>query len=73
MLAQIGELTTHISDEFKDTHLEIPWKDIRGMRNVAAQHYGNFSPKYLWQTINEDIPELRWFCEFQLSKNDKPL
>jgi len=65
---QIGELTTHISDEFKNMHTEMPWRDIRGMRNVAAHHYGEFSAKYLWQTIIEDIPALRRFCESSTSK-----
>jgi len=64
---QIGELTTHLSTEFRNTFSEIPWKDIRGMRNVAAHHYGDFSAKYLWQTVEEDIPVLRQFCEKQLS------
>ena len=66
-ILQIGELTTHLSTEFRNTFSEIPWKDIRGMRNVAAHHYGDFSAKYLWQTVEEDIPVLRQFCEKQLS------
>jgi len=66
-ILQIGELTTHISTEFISKYPEIPWKDIRGMRNVAAHHYGDFSAKYLWQTIEDDIPELRKFCEQRLN------
>lgn len=65
-ILQIGELTTHLSLEFINAYTDIPWKDIRGMRNVAAHHYGDFSPKYLWQTIEDDIPILRQFCEERL-------
>ena len=74
-ILQIGELTTHLSSEFTDAFSEIPWKDIRGMRNVAAHHYGEFSVKYLWQTVVEDIPKLREFCEARLTEkcNDEPL
>jgi len=67
-ILQIGELTTHISDEFKSMYTEIPWRDIRGMRNIAAHHYGEFSATYLWQTIIEDIPAFRQFCESSMSK-----
>jgi len=67
-ILQIGELTTHISTEFKNTYPDIPWSDIRGMRNVAAHHYGDFSAKYLWQTVEEDIPKLHQFCEERLSE-----
>ena len=65
-ILQIGELTTHISADFKNAYPDIPWSDIRGMRNVAAHHYGDFSAKYLWQTVEGDIPKLRWFCEERL-------
>ena len=41
-LMQIGELSTHLSEEFKETYKKIPWKQIRGMRNVVAQN------KFIW-------------------------
>ena len=28
---QIGELAKHLSDEFLESHKEIPWKEIKGM------------------------------------------
>ena len=40
-LMQIGELAGNLSDEFKDSHKEIPWRAIRGMRNVVAHEYAN--------------------------------
>jgi uncharacterized protein with HEPN domain len=65
---QIGELTTHISAEFRKAHADIPWQDIRGMRNIAAHHYGDFSAKYLWDTIQGDIPDLRAFCDARIAE-----
>lgn len=35
-LLQIGELVKKLSDEFVQSHTTIPWKAIRGMRNVVA-------------------------------------
>jgi uncharacterized protein with HEPN domain len=65
---QIGELTTHISTEFRMAYPDIPWQDIRGMRNIAAHHYGDFSVKYLWDTIQVDIPDLRIFCNERIAE-----
>jgi uncharacterized protein with HEPN domain len=70
-ILQIGELTTHISTEFRQTYTDIPWQDIRGMRNIAAHHYGDFSAKYLWDTVQGDIPELRKFCEARITEHEK--
>jgi len=61
-ILQIGELTTHLSDEFKALHSEIPWQDIKRMRNVAAHGYDKFEHKYMWGTMTEDVPALREFC-----------
>jgi uncharacterized protein with HEPN domain len=60
---QIGELTTHLSDDFKTTYDKMPWQDIKSMRNIAAHHYGRFDVKKLWETITEDIPEMKAYCE----------
>jgi len=61
-IIQIGELTTHLSEGFKTEHSHIPWRDIKGMRNIAAHHYGRFDSQKLFETITEDIPALREFC-----------
>jgi uncharacterized protein with HEPN domain len=60
---QIGELTTHFSDEFRDTYNKVPWSQIRGMRNVVANHYGKIDKETLWETLNEDIPVLKEYCK----------
>jgi uncharacterized protein with HEPN domain len=61
-ILQIGELTTHLTDDFKQKYSAQPWRDINGMRNIAAHHYGSLNVKILWNTINKRIPELREYC-----------
>ena len=58
-IAQIGKLTAHFSDEFKEEHSEIPWREIKGMRNILIHEYHTASPKTIWETATEDIPSLR--------------
>jgi uncharacterized protein with HEPN domain len=61
-ILQIGELTKHLSDDFKACYTDIPWKQIVNMRNVAAHGYGDFSVDYLWDAIVDDVPKLRDYC-----------
>jgi len=54
----IGEAATNISPEFKDTHSEIPWRDIIGMRNHLVHAYFDIDIPLTWKTVIEDIPPL---------------
>ncbi len=65
---QIGELAKHLSDDYKQyTCDEIPWHQIQGIRNVIAHEYGKVDADSLWETLTEDIPKLREFCEQQIA------
>ena len=61
-ILQIGELAANLSDEFKVEHNKAPWQKIKGMRNIAAHHYGKFDVEIMFNTIEERIPELRDYC-----------
>lgn len=62
-IQSIGELVNHLSDDFKKFHSDIPWAQIRGMRNHFAHDYYEMNHEIIWNTATEDIPELRKFCE----------
>jgi uncharacterized protein with HEPN domain len=68
-LLQIGELTTHLSDELKEAHSEIPWRRIKSMRNFAAHEYENFNLVYLLEAINDNAPALRDYCGKIIQQN----
>lgn len=59
---QIGELTTHFTEEFKNTYNEMPWNQIKALRNVVAHNYGKIDKEILWETILNDIPKLQDYC-----------
>lgn len=59
---QIGELSGHLTEKFKKTYDGVPWRNIKGMRNMVAHEYGGINITTLWETINEDIPMLRDYC-----------
>lgn len=66
-ILQIGELANRLTEDYRAmTESQIPWRAIRGLRNIVAHHYGKIDYKSLWETIDQDIPVLREFCENQI-------
>jgi len=57
-----------LSEEFRSLHEEMPWREIKRMRDKAAHHYGTFDVNTLWETVTEDIEPLKDFCVTCLDK-----
>ncbi len=55
----IGEAVYMLTKEFKEAHPEVEWEVIEGMRHVLVHGYYQIKPEQIWQTIEEDIPELK--------------
>ncbi|MBU1023088.1 DUF86 domain-containing protein [bacterium] len=58
LLMIIREAAKRVSDDFKTSHQEIPWKAIIGQRNVLAHEYGEIILDRIWSVIVDRIPEL---------------
>jgi uncharacterized protein with HEPN domain len=52
----IGEAAVHIPEEVCARNPEIPWADMRAMRNFVVHEYFGIGEKVLWDTIHEDLP-----------------
>ena len=57
-LAVIGEATANILSEVQTAYPQMPWLDIRGMRNVAIHEYFQLDLEIIWETIQIDLPQL---------------
>jgi len=57
-LELIGEATTHIPDEVRVAHPEIPWRMIIATRNRLIHGYLGVDDDTLWSIIQDDVPEL---------------
>ena len=62
-IMQIGELSGHLTDSFKETYSGVPWRNIKGMRNIVAHEYGDISITTVWEAITEDVPLLHDYCD----------
>lgn len=58
LLENIGEAARHLSSALQESHPEIPWQGIIGMRNVLAHQYGVVDQRKVWQAANEGIGAL---------------
>lgn len=64
---QIGELATGLSEEFRNaTKEQVQWHLVRGMRNTIVHDYGKIELDKVWETVMNDIPALKDFCNNQL-------
>lgn len=45
--------------DFREEHLETPWKEITGMRNFLVHDYHHVEEYIVWKAIKEDLPPLR--------------
>jgi len=54
----IGEAANALKDAGPALAPEIPWADIRGMRNRVTHEYFGVDVKVLWETVREDLPPL---------------
>ena len=63
VIIQIGEHVGRLSDEFKEEHRDIPWRDIKDMRNIFAHNYDNVMFDISWETITEDLPYFKEYLE----------
>ena len=57
----IGEAATKVMDgyaEFTRTHAQVPWRNMRGMRNRIAHGYFDINLDVVWDTVQIALPEL---------------
>ena len=68
-ILQIGELANKFDNEFLKSHDEVPWIEMKAMRNKIVHGYGTIDKNVVWLTAIKDIGELRKYCEKTLKEN----
>ena len=57
-LELIGEAATHLPDEVREAHTEVPWRLIIATRNRLIHAYLGIDDDAVWSIIRDDIPAL---------------
>ena len=54
----VGEATKNLSDDFRENHIGIPWKDLAGFRDKLIHHYFGVDLATVWRSVVADVPVL---------------
>jgi uncharacterized protein with HEPN domain len=54
----IGEAASHVSVETRQTHTDIAWEDIIGMRHWLVHGYNRIDLTIVWKTAIQNVPQL---------------
>jgi len=57
----IGEAAIQILDEYPEfaaRYPDVPWKQMRGMRNRMAHGYFDLNLDVVWDTVQQALPKL---------------
>lgn len=54
----IGEAAGRVSESFRRSHPEIPWRGIIAQRHVLAHDYGDIKQDRMWNLATTHLPSL---------------
>jgi len=77
VIGRLGDVATKLPDEVIEATPEIPWKQVRGMRIIAAHAYHRIDYDEVWVTLRDDVPRLdeainRWRQTQDLCLSSEP-
>jgi len=53
----IGEAARRISQEFRDDHPELPWRNMIGMRSRIIHNYNEIDLDIVWRVVESELPK----------------
>lgn len=58
-LQVIGEAVKRLSDNLKQAHPDVAWRQIAGMRDKLVHDYFGVDLDLVWQVVEHELPTLR--------------
>jgi uncharacterized protein with HEPN domain len=66
----LGEAASKVSEEFRQTHPAMPWREMVTMRNRLIHGYFDINLDIVWQTVSEELPPLVATLEAVLAEEE---
>jgi uncharacterized protein with HEPN domain len=54
----MGEAVSYLPDDLKARFPQVPWQDVKDMRNKLIHDYGHVDLELVWAVVRKDIPAL---------------
>ena len=54
----MGEATKRLSNDYRNQHPDIPWREIAGMRDIIVHQYDRIDFDVVWSVVKTNIPAL---------------
>lgn len=55
----IGEATAHLNEKTRQALPELPFRKMRGMRNLVAHDYAGVEVRIVWDVATVHVPQVR--------------
>ncbi|MBI5757163.1 MAG: DUF86 domain-containing protein [Planctomycetales bacterium] len=66
----IGEATAHLTEATRVAIPDLPFRQMRGMRNIVAHNYANVDVRIVWEVATIHVPQLVSVLDPLLSELD---
>jgi uncharacterized protein with HEPN domain len=58
VIGRLGDIATKLPDKVIEATPEIPWRQVKGMRIIAAHAYHRIDYEEVWVTLRDDVPRM---------------
>jgi uncharacterized protein with HEPN domain len=58
VIGRLGDIATKLPDEVIKATPEVPWREVKGMRIIAAHAYHRIDYEEVWVTLRDDVPRM---------------
>jgi uncharacterized protein with HEPN domain len=62
----LGEIAGRLPNELLESHTNVPWHEVKGMRNRLVHDYNDVKISVLIEIVKNDLPILRQTLEVML-------
>lgn len=67
-LHTLSESSTHVSSTLREANPGLPWKEMRGFRNIVVHDYLGLDLDQVWGILENDLPSLKQGIERMLGQ-----
>ena len=62
----IGEASNNLPEDVRVKYLDIPWKRMIGLRNIAVHEYFGVDLSIIWEIVTKNLPDTKPNIEVML-------